>query len=147
MIQAWKSGKRINNNKKINERKERGWRRNEEELNNRLPYWICIVIEEPSKGLWSVSLKLHLPLHERLLAYAFYDYLLVWVIFACLFMYLPYFSSWIDDYRENLNLAMNTNHRKFSTKIWPLSSPISTFIKFTINCKKPQIKKRKRIHY
>lgn len=67
MFQALKNGKRINNNKKTNEKNER----DEEELKNRLPYWICIAIEEPSEGLWSVSLKLSLSLYEYLLIDAF----------------------------------------------------------------------------
>lgn len=52
----------------------------------------------------------------------------VWIIFACLFMYLSYFSSWVDDYRENSNLVMNTNYIKFSTKTWPSPSSIPTFL-------------------
>lgn len=128
MIQALKNRKRVNNNnKKTNGRKdEEEW--NQVNTKNRLPYWICIVIEEPSEDLQSGSLKFYLSLNECLLVCAFYACFLAWVIFVCLFMYLHWFSSYVDDYHENPSLDMNTNQRKFSTKTWPPPSSIPIFI-------------------
>lgn len=104
--------------KKKNQQQENKWKRDEEELNqvnakNHLPYWICITIEETSEGLRSVSLKLYLSLHN----------FLCWVTFVCLFIYLSYFSSCVDDYPENLSLAMNINHKKFSILSIPKLDP------------------------
>lgn len=73
-------------------------------LFNTRPYWFPTLIH----------VDIFLSFHECLLACAFYACLFVWVIFVYLYMYLSYFSSWVDYYRENPNLAMNTNHRKFS---------------------------------
>lgn len=118
MIQASKSGKRINKDNKKTKRKgiKKRWRgiksyqkirnRRINKLTQRIVYrnWIYVTVEEPSEGLRLVSLKLYLSLHECSLVLSLY---------AC-FMYLPCFSSWVDDYRENPNLAMNINHIKFN---------------------------------
>lgn len=82
-------------------------KRDERELKNHLPYWIGAAIEEPLKGLRSVSFKLYLSFHEYVFAC---EFLLVCLIYLCMLGYVfALFSSCEDDYHENPCLAMNIN--------------------------------------